>query len=226
MASRSLLIHFYASSKLGLWLIAAAFGCSDTAEPLRNTISESTTEESPHNTLPLATYANEIIPATTAAESPHAPILRLLSVQDNGESPNSSFVGEFIFINTLTVPITYYGYRVDSWSTPPPSGVIHPFYLVQVKDDNDPNWHSTSLSRCGTGAASMIVPPQHVGRFQAFVPSDAKSAKFGIRCSWEHPTGKQEESVVWSSDVLATAKPSGKEEGEQDAEPELPTAGF
>jgi hypothetical protein len=112
------------------------------------------------------------------------------------------YIAELVLVNTLDVPIQYYGYRMDSWDKRPPTGEISPFSKLEVKTAENPVWHDVTLTmECGTGRGTMAVPPKRAGRFKTLIQLPVLSARVGFHCSWVDSTGKQQEMQIWSEEI-------------------------
>jgi hypothetical protein len=181
-----------------LFAIAIASGCSDS-----------------HNTMPIPQMQAKL-GATFSGDTPEVVVV---GGRAERHGDHTYHVAELVLVNHLAVPISYHGYRMDSWQTRPPAGKINPLYSREIKTTDDSGWHAEITGWCGTGADTMIVPPKHAGRFDARIEMPALSAKVGFVCSWHDANGKQHEEKVWSEDFIGTTPHPQKAEQSHALEP-------
>lgn len=76
-------------------------------------------------------------------------------------------------------PLTFIGYRPDSFDPPIPKGQISPIYKVELKRDG--KWQKHPTGWCGTGMGAIALAPEATATFGVWVPEgDWESVRVGV----------------------------------------------
>ncbi len=151
------------------------------------------------NTLPIAKIAETTGVAVTDVGTGTTPSIVFVRTRSEALGGAKAIVAEFVLVNPLDVPITYYGYTMDSYQTRPPAGEIHPLYSRRDKEGDE--WKDVRAGWCGTGAADMKVPSKKAGRFEALIQLPSPVTQVGFQCAWTAADGKKVEQIIWSDDI-------------------------
>jgi hypothetical protein len=187
------------NSLVMLWLSAVigAIGCSDPY----NTVSISAATEK--------VMAERITQKIRDASTSDRPSLIVVERHSESWEQYRYLVAKLIFINPLNVPVSYRGYTPDSFETRPPKGSIDPLYQSQMKETRESKWHDCSNVFCGNGLATMAVPPNHAGQFEAAIHPPlrepeitlVKIGKVGFECTWTDSDGLAYSETIWSEEI-------------------------
>lgn len=179
------------STALPAFALVSAFGCGDV------------TNGGPKVVFPLAaepTYSRPIADFPVAAEwSAQAPagagpaivVSEMKPLKPDARHQEALLV----LVNPTSDRIEYYGYPALSSSDPPPPGEIFPFYNFERLDDAGV-WQPELVGWCGTGAASLQVPPGHAGEFLAHI-EPGKPVRVGVEVT-RHSGSGTNISTIWS----------------------------
>ncbi|MEX0713173.1 MAG: hypothetical protein WD278_12530, partial [Pirellulales bacterium] len=122
---------------------------------------------------------------SVAAAETAAPEVRILAAERTtlADIPFVSFSCQAT--NPNKAPLTFVGYRPDSFGPPLQEGQIAPIYVVELKRDGE--WHEHPMGWCGTGMDAIELPPGGSGSFGFAVPAGPQweAARVGIR--WSPP---------------------------------------
>jgi hypothetical protein len=152
------------------------------------------------NTLPVATIAAIDGQSVSEALKENGPTIVHIGRPQVEAGSGERFLTWFVLVNPLNVPISYHGYRMDSWTERPPVGEISPFYGMQTKNPDEGQWQNGNVGWCGTGAGTMVVKGEHCGRFKTYLPLGESDCKIGFTCSWTN-NGKTTSKVIWSPTI-------------------------
>jgi thiol-disulfide isomerase/thioredoxin len=155
-----------------------------------------------HNTMTIQQIENQLETQLSSDAPLTVPELCVLGSRTSHHGDRSFLVADLVLVNPLSVPLTYYGYRMDSWSTRPPAGEISPLYSTQLKDADNSEWQNGFNGWCGTGAATMVVPPKYAGRFDAQIELPVLAARIGVECSWKTSDGQTRQEEVWTREIV------------------------
>jgi hypothetical protein len=76
-------------------------------------------------------------------------------------------------------PLTFIGYKPDSFDPPIPKGQISPIYKVELKRAG--KWEKQPQGWCGTGMGAIALEPQATATFGVWVPDgDWEAVKVGV----------------------------------------------
>jgi hypothetical protein len=152
------------------------------------------------NTIPISAIATTNGEPVSRAAKATKPEIVFLGQRIESHGNSTYVVADLVFVNPLEVPVTYPGYRMDSWQTRPKKGEISPLYRLRVQHDGDRDMKDKFVGWCGTGADKMIVRPKEAGRFNARIAMPVKSAEIGFSCTWS-VNGTRKTTEIWSPTI-------------------------
>jgi hypothetical protein len=99
-------------------------------------------------------------------------------------------------------PLTFIGYKPDSFDPPIPKGQISPIYKVELKRAG--KWQEHPIGRCGFGMGGIALEPQATATFGVWVPEgDWEAVRVGV--TWTtvafEKAGKNDFTTEWSNEL-------------------------
>jgi hypothetical protein len=199
IATRRRVLWFAASISIALLLFA--YCNSDTRDSTPSDIVSPI-----HNTLPMDDVIKSLGPKIVEAARLPKPSIQLISHAKSEISGQSCRQVELVVINPTNEPMNYYGYRMDSWETPPPTGQIHPFFLAQKRDQLNGEWKKIRIGRCGTGSGLMMIPAKHAARFTADFECGAVPCRIVLHSLSKDPVGNSRGEELVSDEIAPAAE--------------------
>lgn len=154
-------------------------------------------QASPH----AASTANP--PGKPALPQPARICMKLVGRQQVGDAPGYSLAVTVSNPNEQQ-PLSFIGYRSESFDPPIPKGQISPIYKIHVKRAGQ--WREHPIGRCGTGMGAIALAPQSTATFGVWVPDDDwQSVRVDVTWTtvpFEKASGKPGDfTTVWSNEL-------------------------
>jgi hypothetical protein len=165
----------------------------------------------PNNTLPMDRIVGPPdLSAAPGAQDLMEPRIVVLGVETPAFSqPNKQYESfRLALVNPTPYSVRYSGYKMNSYSSRPPRGEIHPFHDMQVNTNGA--WTSKPLFRCGTGAGELRIKPGHAGRFDVLHEVGEPPLRVGVQCRWIDRSDTSQSQMIWSTQLPAGKVNPGK----------------